>query len=165
MRTNGNAMRKEDNLPMANRKKQIKTQLGKQPPLYRFFLNPYKDARFTRCPECDHKMHQRKLPLVIHIDPMQLLSLNKTCRYCPNCDLLIAHQDDVEDFLARFFTEEKPEIVGNDYLIVGTMDRAIWKRGTQQPLTLQETIDALHDFKESVLFKVVRGGWMPPPKE
>jgi len=59
--------------------------------------------------------HQRKLPLVIHVDPMQVLSLNKTCRYCPFCDLLIAHQDDVERFLASFFTEQKPDVVGNDY--------------------------------------------------
>ena len=81
---------------MAPRKKKAVTLLGKQPPQYRFFLNPYQDARFTRCPQCDQPMRQRKLPLVIHIDPMQLLSLNKTCRYCPHCDLLIAHQDDVE---------------------------------------------------------------------
>ncbi len=79
---------------MAPRKKKAVTRLGKQPPQYRFFLNPYQDARFTRCPQCDQPMRQRKLPLVIHIDPMQLLSLNKTCRYCPHCDLLIAHQDD-----------------------------------------------------------------------
>jgi hypothetical protein len=29
---------------MANRKKKAMTQLGKQPPRYRFFLNPYKDV-------------------------------------------------------------------------------------------------------------------------
>lgn len=143
-------------------KKKTTTQLGKQPPLYRFFLNPYQDMRFTRCPECDNKMHQRKLPLVIHIDPKQLLSLNKTCRYCPDCDLLIAHQDDVEPILASVFAEEEPEIVGNNYLVVGTMERAIWKRGTQQRLTLQEMLDALHDFKEVVTFKVTGGGWVPP---
>ena len=101
---------------MANRKNKTTPQLGKQPLRYRFFLNPYEDMRFTRCPQCDNKMHQRKLPLVIHVDPMQLLSLNKTCRYCPHCDLLIAHQNDVEHFLASFFIEEKPEVVGNDYL-------------------------------------------------
>jgi hypothetical protein len=59
---------------------------------------------------------------------MQLLSLNKTCRYCPHCDLLIAHQDDVEHLLASIFTELRPEIVGNTYLVVGTLDKTIWKR-------------------------------------
>jgi len=35
----------------------------------------------------------------------------------------------------------------------------MWKRGTQQPLNLQETLEALHDFKEVITFKVT-GGWM-----
>ena len=132
---------------MANRKKKTTTQLGKQPPRYHFFLNPYEDMRFTRCPQCDNKMHQRKLPLVIHVDPLQLLSLNKTCHYCPHCDLLIAHQDDIEHLLASIFTERKPEVIDNDFLVVGTLDRTVWKRGIQQQITTQETLDALHDFK------------------
>jgi Calcium binding len=110
---------------MPNRKKKTMPQFGKQPPQYRFFLNPYQDVRFTSCPQCDSKMRQRKLPLVIHIDPIQLLSLNKTCRYCPHCDLLIAHQDDVEHVLASIFTQRKPEIVGNDYLVVGTLEKIV----------------------------------------
>ncbi len=40
--------------------------LGKQPPRYRFFLNPYRDARFTTCPQCGLKTRQRQCPLVIH---------------------------------------------------------------------------------------------------
>src|SRR6266571_2405677 len=135
---------------MANRKKKTTTQLGKQPPRYRFFLNPYEDMRFTRCPQCDNKMHQRKLPLVIHIDPTYMFSLNKICRYCPHCDLLIAHQNDVEQFLTAFFTQYNPDVIGNDYLVIGTIERATWKHGTQQPTTMQEMIEALHDFKEVV---------------
>ncbi len=141
---------------MANRKKKTTTQLGKQPPQYRFFLNPYEDVRFTKCPQCDNKMHQRKLPLVIHVDPMQILSLNN--------DLLIAHQDDLEHFLASFFTEQMPEVVGNDYLVLGTLDKPEWKRGTQQKMTLQEMLEALHDFKEVVTFKLT-GGWVRDEKK
>jgi hypothetical protein len=144
---------------MANRKKKTVTQFGKQSPQYCFFLNPYEDMRFTKCPQCDNKMHQRKLPLLIHIDPTYLLSLNKTCRYCPHCDLLIAHQNDVEHFLASYFMQQKPEVVGNDYLVVGTLDKTMWMRGTQQQMSMHETLDALHDFKEVVTFKVT-GGWM-----
>jgi hypothetical protein len=143
---------------MANRKKKTVTQLGKQAPQYRFFLNPYQDARFTKCPQCDNKMGQRKLPLLIHVDPLQLLSLNKTCRYCHHCDLLIAHQDDLEHFLASIFTEQKPEAVGNDYLVIGTLDKVAWKRGVQRQLTPREALDALHDFREVITFKPT-GGW------
>jgi hypothetical protein len=143
---------------MAKQKKKTTTQLGKQPPRYRFFLNPYQDMRFTKCPQCDSKTLLRKLPLIIHVEPMEMLSLNKTCRYCPRCDLLIAHQDDLEHLLASFFAEQKPEVIGNDYLVIGTEDRAAWKRGMQQPLTMQEALEALHDFKEVVTFKIT-GGW------
>jgi hypothetical protein len=54
-------------------------QLGKLPPLYRFFLNPYEDVRFSSCPQCANKTWQRKLPLFIHVSPEQPVTLNKTC--------------------------------------------------------------------------------------
>ena len=121
-------------------------RLGKQPPRFDFFLNPYPDVRFTGCPKCGQKTKLRKLPLVIHVDPAQLLSLNKTCRYCPYCDLLIVHQDELEHFLAAYFEETKPEVVGNEYLVVGTVDRADWKAGTQGGKNFQQLLDELHDF-------------------
>ena len=143
---------------MGKKDKKDTPRLGKQPPRYRFFLNPYQDARFRTCPQCARKTGQRKLPLFIHIDPKQPLLLNKTCRYCPYCDLLIAHQDELEDALATVFTVLDPEIVGNKYVIVGTLDRADWKRIDQNNLPFQDTLDALHDFKDEVTFEPA-GGW------
>ena len=128
-------------------------RLGKQPPRYRFFLNPHTDIRFTTCPQCGGKTRVRKLPLVIHIDPDQLVALNKTCRSCPRCDLLIAHRDELEAWLAAFFGQHRPEVVGNDYLVVGTADRADWLRGTRTPLSIQEALQSLHDFAEVVRFE------------
>jgi len=148
---------------MARQKKKTTTRLGKLRPQYRFFLNPYEDMRFTRCPKCDNKTKQKKVPLVIHIDPMYFLSLNKTCRYCPYCDLLIAHKDDLEHLLASIFSEQNPEIIGNDYLVLGTQERPAWKQGTQQQQTFQESLESLHDFKEVLTFKIT-GGWMPSSK-
>ena len=113
---------------MRNRKNKTVRRLGKQEGMSGFFLNPYEDARFTSSPQYINKMHQRKLPLFIHVDPMQPVTLNKTCRYCPHCDLLIAHRNEIEDVLTGIFTTLNPEIVGNDYLVIGTVDRATWKR-------------------------------------
>jgi hypothetical protein len=128
-------------------------RLGKQPPRHRFFLNPYSDVRFTTCPRCGGKTRVRKLPLVIHIDPAQLVALNKTCRYCPSCDLLIAHQDELETWLAAFLGHNRPELVGDSYLVVGTEDRAAWRRGVSTPLTVAELLEQLHDFVEVVRFE------------
>ena len=51
-----------------------------------------------------------------------------------------------------------PGIVGNKYQVIGTVDRADWKRIDQEKLPIQDSIEALHDFKEEVIFKPM-GGW------
>lgn len=137
---------------IGNTVKGTRKQLGKQPPRYRYFLNPYQDVRFTTCPQCRTKTRLRKFPLVIHVDPMYTIILGKTCRYCVNCDLLIVHQDQLEEQLVEYFSEANPEIIGNDYLVMGTLDRPEWRQGMQDPLTLQEMLEHLHDFKEAVKF-------------
>ena len=142
---------------LGKKEKKKRQQMGKLPPLYRFFLNLYKGVRFSSCPQCANKTQQRKLPLFIHVSPKQPVTLNKTCRYCSNCDLLITHQDEIEDILSRLFTTLNPEMVGNDYLVIGTVERVTWKRSMQSQLPTQVTIDALHDFKEVVSFKPAWG--------
>lgn len=126
--------------------------LGKQPARYRLFLNPYTDARFTTCPQCRGKTRVRKLPLVIHVDPMQLVSLNKTCRYCPRCDLLIAHRDEIEAFLTALFGPDRPMVYVDNYLVVGTEDRADWLRGMRTSRSTADALECLHDFAEVVRF-------------
>jgi len=83
-------------------------RLGKQSPRYRFLLNPFRDRRFAVCPNCEGRTLLRKVPLVIHVDPINPVAINKSCRYCPACDLLIAHQDEVEQQLAALFSKRGP---------------------------------------------------------
>jgi len=135
--------------------------LGKLPPQYTFILNPYAEYRFTRCPGCERKMRQRKLPLFIHVDPMNPVVLNYTCRYCPDCDLLIAHQDQIEELLAGIFAELDPSVIGNDYLIMGTVERQAWREGVKQPQGIPEMLEHLHVFKEVRTVRVQPGGWYP----
>ena len=132
-------------------------RLGKQPPRYTFCLNPYTDVRFTNCPKCGGKIGQKKLPLVIHVDEYGLISLNKTCRYCPDCDLLIAHKDEIEAELSHHLRGTTSPGTGKDYLVIGTLDRADWQKGRSGTLKIQETIQALHDFKNVVQFKPLHG--------
>ena len=136
-------------------------RLGSQSRRYEFFLNPYLDARFTRCPKCDAKCKQRKLPLAIHVNDGGMVILNKTCRYCPGCELLIAHKNEIEDFLTAFFEQQAPHVVGNGYLVVGTFDRADWRRGQQRPMDNDEMRAALHDFKDVLSFTLTPR-WVRP---
>jgi len=59
----------------------------------------------------------------------------------------------------RTFSTLDPEIVGNDYLVIGTVERATWKRTMQNQLPIQDVLEALHDFREVVSFKPT-GGWV-----
>ena|SRR5215212_618793 len=142
-------------------KKREDKRFGKLPPLYDFVLNPYQDVRFSTCPGCRGKTRQRKLPLLIHIEPIQLLALNKTCRYCPTCDLLIAHQDEIEAVLAAFLGKRTAEVSEDDYFVLGTMERKAWREGIHQPRSTEEMRDATHDFKDYREVQVSPGGWFP----
>jgi hypothetical protein len=126
----------------------VPRRLGKAAPRYRFLLNPFRDRRFAICPNCERRTLLRKVPLVIHVDPLNPVAINKSCRYCPPCDLLIAHQDEIEQQLAVLFANRAPELIGNDYLVLGTLDRDVWKRGVAEPLAIEEMVEQLHDFVE-----------------
>ena len=137
------------------------THIGKLPPQYTFILNPYTDARFTRCPGCNQKTKQRKLPLFIHVEPLNPIVLGKTCRYCPDCDLLIVHQDELEAQLEALFAERDPSLIGNDYLVLGTVERQAWRESLKQPKGIQGMLEHLHDFKEVRTVEYQPAGWYP----
>src|SRR5262249_29715675 len=82
------------------REPMAKNRIGKRPPQYSFILNPYSDVRLSKCPKCERPTHPRKFALVIHIQNWGPLVLGKTCRYCTRCQLIIAHQDELEAEMA-----------------------------------------------------------------
>ena len=128
---------------------------------HRFFLSPYEDLAFTKCPKCDNKTKVRKIPLVIHIDPHQLFILNKNCKYCPYCDLIIAKKAEVEGFMAAHLEIIKPELIGNNYVVFGTVDRKDWKETMKQEIYSNEMIDRVYVFKDVWNFEVIPAGWYP----
>jgi len=130
-----------------------------------FFLNPYKDCAFTKCPKCDSKTRIRKFPLVIHIDPHQIILLNKKCRHCPKCDLIIAKQSEVESLMIVCLEEINPEVIGNNYLAMGVVDRKDWKEGNNCKLDSTETLDRMYFFKDMLKFELVPGRWYRQAKD
>jgi hypothetical protein len=134
-------------------------QPGKRPLQHYFFLNPYEDVRFTRCPKCGGKTRLRKFVLVIHVEPRDPLALRKTCRYCVACDLIIAHRDELEAQLYLVFSKQAPQSVGNDYLVLGTLEPALWQQGRQQPLNMADVLDQMYLFKDELHFEPANYGW------
>lgn len=142
---------------MGKKRSKKAKQLGHLPPQHNFFLNPHTDARFTRCPQCDAQTKLRKKPLLIFIAVKQPVSLNKTCRYCPNCDLLIAHKDELDELIEGMCLQFFPHLVGQEYLVFGTIERKTWKEGQA---SIGEMFESLHDFKQHLEFEPARYMWV-----
>lgn len=133
---------------------------GALPPKYGFVFNPYPDRRISRCPICEGRTGQRKVPLIIHVDPLHLIALNYTCRYCGECDLLIAHKHEVEHLLTALFVQREPAAVGNEYLVLGTLEKGAWRRGMKQPEWVEETRAHIHDFRTYYQeLRLTQPGW------
>jgi hypothetical protein len=139
-----------------------KKTIGGLPPRYTFLLNPYTDTRLSKCPKCERLTHSRKFALFIHIEGWGPLTLGKTCRYCSHCELIIAHQDEPEAQLAHSMSKLAPEVMGNEYLVLGTLAMKVWREGLKgSGQTVDEALEYVADFKKTLELHVEPGGWRP----
>lgn len=140
-------------------------QIGKLPPCYTFALNPYTDTRVSKCPRCSRLTNARKFPLFIHVHDWGPLILGKTCRYCPRCEFIIAHQDELEEQLSYFFEQHGPDLIGNDYFVLGTVRLKAWKDGLHgKKDDWDQMLEHISDFKENLKLEMEHGGWIPADK-
>jgi len=148
-------------------KKRDRIQFGSLQPKYNFSMNPYPEFRFSKCPDCHNKTGQRKLPLAIHIDPKNLIVLNYTCRYCHQCDTLIAHKHEIEHHLTEIFQNINKEIIGNNYFIIGTVEKKTFRDNVNNPKSFDEIRQNMHDLKSKKTIQMTMAGWfqkgMTPP--
>ena len=136
--------------------------MGKLPSRYSFILNPYPDERLSKCPKCDQRTHPRKFALIIVVDGFGPMVLGKTCRFCTPCELLIVHQDELEHELVVALEPRKPEVIDNEYMVFGTVDKKVWRKGVKGDTKgIGEMLDYVADFKEELELKVEPGGWYP----
>lgn len=135
-------------------------KFGKLKPRYSLILNQYKDFRASSCIKCDKPTFLRKFPLLIHIEEGGLITLGKTCRYCAKCELIVVHQDELEDELAYKFETLMPEALGNDYFIIGTVDKKFWKKNLAGEETdFNELLKNTADIKKYLDFEYQPAGW------
>ena len=114
---------------------------------------------FTRCPKCNNKTKLEKFPLVIHIEPKYFINLGKTCKYCQYCDLLIVKQAELESYLAAIFEKQNPDVIGNKYLVIGTLEYKVWRQNLKKQMHSSELADLMYPFKGPWKFKP--RGWYP----
>lgn len=119
-----------------------------------FFLNPHDSYALTKCPKCQDKTKLRKFPLVINVEPSQILVLNKKCRYCTTCDLIMAKKSEIESLMAYSFERIDPSVVGNKYVVFGTLDKYI-----ETASFSKEFMEQINIFKDVIDFEILPGGW------
>jgi hypothetical protein len=56
------------------------------------------------------------------------------------CDLLIAHKHEVEHCLTVLFSQQVPDLICNEYLAMGTIDKTVWREGLKQQQTMKELL-------------------------
>ena len=133
--------------------------MGALPPRYSFVLNPHVDYRATSCPNCKTKTRVRKIPLVIHVDGVGLLILRKTCRLCVNCEMVIAHQAEIESAIKASAGQAAATTL--DYLVLGTVGPRVWRQGLSGNVKIDELVRNMADFKAHLEIKYIPGGWYP----
>lgn len=135
-------------------------RFGKLKPRYSLILNKYSDFRASKCVKCDKPTFLRKFALLVHIDNGGLMTLGKTCRYCAKCELMVVHQYELEAEMAYKFQTLNPEIIGNDYLILGTVDKKFWQQQLiKTDSSLDEILKHTADFKKYLNFEYQPAGW------
>ena len=138
-------------------------RIGKLPPRYRFMLNPFPVARLSRCPKCDKLTYPRKFPLLVHVEGCLPYVQAKTCKYCSRCELIMCQQNELEEQLAHAFRQRRPDLIGNDYLVLGTVAMQVWERGMHGDAPgLAEAMEYVALFKGYDDLQYDPGGWRLP---
>ncbi len=57
-----------------------------------------------------------------------------------------------------------PEVIGNEYLTIGVVERKDWRDGNTGKMRPSELIDRTYVFKDVLDFELVSYGWCLPEK-
>ena len=131
-------------------------RMGALPPKYSFLLNPHPHERFSRCPRCKATTRVRKIVLVIHRDPIGLVLLRKTCRLCVVCEVLIAHEEEVNR-LINALPADPPAV--SPYLVLGTIDLKTWREVMSGTVAIKQVRDHMADFKAYMRVDITPRHW------
>jgi hypothetical protein len=140
-----------------------KARFGQLSPRYKFLLNPHEFQKLSRCPTCNKLTYPRKFPLVIAVTDAMPIVLGKTCKYCSRCELIICQQDELEARLAHMFQRINPAVIGNEYVVIGTVTTKLFKAGLEGNATaVGEMNRHVADFKKQLTLDMDPGGWRLP---
>jgi hypothetical protein len=107
------------------------------------------------------KTRVRKLPLAIHVEGLGLFVLRKTCRLCVACDMVIVHQHELEPLIWARLRKVGDSGHSLEYLVLGTVDPDVWRRGLTGGVSFDELVGNMADFHTHMQIEQVGRGWAP----
>jgi hypothetical protein len=135
--------------------------MGALPPRYSFLLNAHRDERFTRCPRC-HTTTRLRIPLVIHVDSLGLVLLRKTCRLCLGCDMLIAHEFELNAEVQQLAARSD---VDAEYVVLGTLGSGTWRAGMRESISIEQVKHDMADFVAYMKVEITPRHWAPAGRD
>lgn len=94
--------------------------------------------------------------MVIHVDSFGLLLLRKTCRLCVACEMLIAHEAEVNRVINGLAA---PSDVRATYLVLGTLGSGTWREGMNLGVTIDDVKHDMADFKAFMRVEISPRHW------
>ena len=58
-------------------------------------------------------------------------------------------------------SKRDPSVIGNGYLVLGTVDQKAWREGLKQPKSIAEMLPLVAEFKGYRTIEQEPGGWFP----
>jgi len=65
----------------------------------------------------------------------------------------------LENELANLFSSINPNVIGNKYFVVGTVDKKVWKDNIGKKSDFTQYLEHVSDFRETLDFHYTPGGW------
>src|SRR5512140_2691364 len=77
----------------------------------------------------------------------------------------LPRHDVLEAELAATIGQQKPDLLGNNYRVLGTFDSKPWRQGLHgEAPPLEQAMPALQPFREALTLPPLRWGWYPADK-
>jgi hypothetical protein len=74
--------------------------------------------------------------------------------------MVIAHKHELDAEMARTMAQIAPQAVGQEYFVLGTVDRKVWQRSLQgEKPSLKEALEHVAQFAKYLDLEVDPGGW------